>query len=170
MGLFFFKKKEVSIQVKDIENFNFKLNEMLNKNTYIARSEYKSLIDDFADTYKYFMVLVDSNTINNYCKNNSIKLFVIENFINSYKEIHSIFLKHNNEFIKNYKIENKEYLDNILKTVDSKIILDDNQRNAILTDEDYSLIIAGAGAGKTTTIAAKVKYLIDKKISNQKIS
>lgn len=163
MGLFFFKKKEVSIQVKDIENFNFKLNEMLNKNTYIARSEYKSLIDDFADTYKYFMVLVDSKTINNYCKNNSIKSSVIEDFIYSYKEIHSIFLKHNNEFIKNYKIENKEYLDNILKDVDSKIVLDDNQRNAILTDEDYSLIIAGAGAGKTTTIAAKVKYLIDKK-------
>ena len=32
-----------------------------------------------------------------------------------------------------------------------------------LDDEDYSLIIAGAGAGKTTTLAAKVKYLIDRK-------
>ena len=32
----------------------------------------------------------------------------------------------------------------------------------VLTDEDYCLVIAGAGAGKTTTVAAKVKYLVDK--------
>ncbi|WP_321024131.1 UvrD-helicase domain-containing protein [Eisenbergiella porci] len=32
----------------------------------------------------------------------------------------------------------------------------------ILTDEDYCLVIAGAGAGKTTTVAAKVKYLVEK--------
>ena len=29
--------------------------------------------------------------------------------------------------------------------------------------EDNTLVIAGAGAGKTTTVAAKVKYLVDKK-------
>lgn len=32
-----------------------------------------------------------------------------------------------------------------------------------MTSEDYTLVIAGAGAGKTTTMAAKVKYLVDKK-------
>ena len=32
----------------------------------------------------------------------------------------------------------------------------------MLTDEDYCLLIAGAGAGKTTTMAAKAKYLVDK--------
>ena len=35
-------------------------------------------------------------------------------------------------------------------------------REAVITDEDYNLIIAGAGTGKTTTIAAKVKCLVDK--------
>jgi DNA helicase-4 len=44
--------------------------------------------------------------------------------------------------------------------VDPNISLDDDQRRAILTDEDYCLVIAGAGAGKTTTVAAKVKYLV----------
>ena len=29
--------------------------------------------------------------------------------------------------------------------------------------EDYMLVVAGAGAGKTTTVAAKVKYLVDKR-------
>ncbi|MBO5077334.1 MAG: UvrD-helicase domain-containing protein [Clostridia bacterium] len=32
----------------------------------------------------------------------------------------------------------------------------------VLTDEDHCLVIAGAGAGKTTTVAAKVKYLVEK--------
>lgn len=37
--------------------------------------------------------------------------------------------------------------------------LDAQQRMAILTDQDNNLVIAGAGSGKTTTIAGKVKYL-----------
>ena len=57
----------------------------------------------------------------------------------------------------------KTFLDNILRDVDPNIKLDDDQRRVILTDEDYCLVIAGAGAGKTTTVAAKVKYLVEKK-------
>lgn len=59
-------------------------------------------------------------------------------------------------------IEEKEYLDHILKDVDPVIRLDDDQRRVVLSDEDYSLVVAGAGAGKTTTVAAKVKYLVEK--------
>ncbi len=54
----------------------------------------------------------------------------------------------------------------ILKSVDSKILLDEDQRRVILTDEDYCLVVAGAGAGKTTTVAAKVKYLVEKREIN----
>ena len=60
-------------------------------------------------------------------------------------------------------IAEKEYLDNILKSIDPTILLDEDQRRVVLADEDYCLVIAGAGAGKTTTVAAKVKYLVDKK-------
>ena len=55
------------------------------------------------------------------------------------------------------------YLDNILESVDPVIKLDEEQRKVVLSDEDYTLVIAGAGAGKTTTVAAKVKYLVEKK-------
>ena len=55
-------------------------------------------------------------------------------------------------------VTEKRYLDNILHEVDPVIMLDDDQRRVVLTDEDYCLVIAGAGAGKTTTVAAKVKY------------
>ncbi|MBC6713771.1 UvrD-helicase domain-containing protein [Treponema sp. Marseille-Q3903] len=59
-------------------------------------------------------------------------------------------------------VSEKEYLDNILKEIDPVIKLDDDQRKVVLTDEDYCLVIAGAGAGKTTTVAAKVKCLVEK--------
>ena len=53
---------------------------------------------------------------------------------------------------------NKTLLDNI----DGKS-LDNQQRNAVVINNDANLIIAGAGSGKTLTIAAKVKYLVDSK-------
>ena len=59
--------------------------------------------------------------------------------------------KHNDDYITQAMEDNKEYLDNILKTVDPAIMLDEDQRKVVLTDEDYCLVIAGAGAGKTTT-------------------
>jgi DNA helicase-4 len=66
--------------------------------------------------------------------------------------------------------EHKAYFDSILHAVDPAIKLDDEQRAAILSDEEYCLVIAGAGAGKTTTMAAKVKYLVDvKKVQPEKI-
>ena len=43
--------------------------------------------------------------------------------------------------------------------------LDRQQRKAIVTDEDNNLIIAGAGSGKTTTIIGKLKYVIEKQLT-----
>ena len=70
------------------------------------------------------------------------------------------------EFIKNYNREyvaaqkqlNRDFFDNI----EGKS-LDDQQRQAIITDEYSNLIIAGAGSGKTLTILGKVKYLVEKR-------
>ena len=57
----------------------------------------------------------------------------------------------------------KDYFDHLLDDIDPKIKLDKEQAKAILADEDRELIIAGAGTGKTTTMTAKVKYLVEKK-------
>lgn len=49
-------------------------------------------------------------------------------------------------------------------------ILDDEQVNSIVTSDKSTLVIAGAGSGKTTTIVGKIKYLILKeKVSPSKI-
>ena len=83
----------------------------------------------------------------------------------SYKES-KIAEKERNENNKKYielKIKKeKEYFKNMFKDIDENIKLDEEQQKIILTDDDYVLVIAGAGSGKTTTITAKTKYLIEK--------
>lgn len=96
------------------------------------------------------------------CKNHTSQEKVDE-ILAFYKNAESEIEKHNDIYISEALKKEKEYLDNILKDVDPAIVLDEDQRKVILTDEDYALVIAGAGAGKTTTVAAKVKYLVEKK-------
>lgn len=55
-----------------------------------------------------------------------------------------------------------KYFDEMFLEVDPSILLDEQQREAITIDSDNLLVIAGAGSGKSTTMVAKVKYLIDK--------
>jgi len=70
--------------------------------------------------------------------------------------------KRNNKFVDEKLIEYKDYFDHIFTDVGEDINLDEEQRRIILTDDDYCLVNAGAGSGKSTTMAAKVKYLVDK--------
>ena len=70
---------------------------------------------------------------------------------------------HNTAYVDRVLERDKVYFDNILKQIDPNIQLDEEQRRAVITDDDYCLLVAGAGAGKTTTMAAKVKYLVERK-------
>ncbi|MDO9523228.1 MAG: UvrD-helicase domain-containing protein [Methanocorpusculum sp.] len=83
----------------------------------------------------------------------------IDQFIEKY---HAIRESDPERSTSNLVESNKEYFDKILLPIDKSISLDADQRKAVVTDGDHCLIIAGAGAGKTTTMAAKVKYLVDK--------
>ncbi|QAY66366.1 UvrD-helicase domain-containing protein [Paenibacillus protaetiae] len=60
----------------------------------------------------------------------------------------------NQDYIQRSLEEHKAFFDDI----DGKS-LDEQQRVAVLTDEDNNLVLAGAGSGKTLTIAGKVKFL-----------
>lgn len=71
--------------------------------------------------------------------------------------------KYNDKVLEKEYEKYKDYFANMYAGIDDNIHLDEEQIKAILADEDYSLIIAGAGTGKTTTMASKVKYLVDKK-------
>lgn len=65
---------------------------------------------------------------------------------------------------------NKEYFKYLFYDIDEKIVLDDDQIKAIINDDKYTLILAGAGTGKTTTMVGKIKYLVDiKRVDPSKI-
>ena len=51
--------------------------------------------------------------------------------------------------------------DNLFSNIDGQS-LDEQQRLAVIKDEDNNLVIAGAGSGKTTTVAGKVAYVIER--------
>jgi superfamily I DNA/RNA helicase len=54
-------------------------------------------------------------------------------------------------------------MEEFLTTIFKDKQLDDNQKKAVLSEAKRLIIIAGAGSGKTTTLAAKVKYLVQYK-------
>lgn len=58
--------------------------------------------------------------------------------------------------------KNEEYFNHILDEIDPKIKLDHDQKRAVVSDADRALVIAGAGTGKTTTMVARAKYLVEK--------
>ena len=155
-------------QSTDTKNSNFAfqlekfLSELLSKNSYIARSDYYPFICQNVTEIEYLKKLQNDRLLENYCKQHKLDYSNIQKTINNITNIQDLVGKHNQDFINNKLISEKDYLDNILKEVDPIIQLDDDQRKVVLTDEDYCLVIAGAGAGKTTTVAAKVKYLVEK--------
>lgn len=133
------------------------------ENRYIAKSDYLKQLKDYKSDVEFFDVLKQSGMLKSFCKKNGIQPQDIEGVIKTDADFEKIIDAHNENFIAEAMIREKQYLDDILKSVDPNIVLDDDQRRVVLTDEDYCLVIAGAGAGKTTTVAAKVKYLVDKK-------
>ena len=145
------------------------MEKLLSKDKYIARSDYYRAIEKYCQVVSFFDNLCSSDLLGVYCQKNGLDIQRIENALLYYHEMEdlqkspSFIDRHNETFLSSHLKSENLYLDNILKSVDPVIKLDDEQRKVILSDEDYTLVIAGAGAGKTTTVAAKVKYLVERK-------
>ena len=177
MGLFakLFRKKTISNQSNIPNEYkiaiacNQEFEKLMTADKFIARSDYKYLLDKYKDVYTFFDSAKKAITLSYYCKQNHVQEAEINKFLCFYEDIvdlkkgSSIFQEHNESYIVDHLHSEKSYLDRILYEVDPNILLDDEQRRVVLSDEDYTLIIAGAGAGKTTTVAAKVRYLVEKR-------
>ncbi|MBR6286096.1 MAG: UvrD-helicase domain-containing protein [Bacteroidaceae bacterium] len=164
------KKSEVvmTAELESLCQFEQILHDLLEQDIYIARSDYKDLRDENAWLFSHFKVLQDSKTLNYYCQKHGINVERIAHFLSNYEDLlnedkSQLIINHNNNYLSHHLKSEKHYLDTVLAEVDPNIKLDEEQRKVVLSDEDYTLVIAGAGAGKTTTVAAKVKYLVDKK-------
>ena len=153
---------------KQLIAFFQQLKDLLAKDNYLAVSDYREFIPNYADLNNFFLAQKRANTLSYYCNKNDLQEKWVGKFLEHYADINNLksfprlIENHNNKFIENHQNSEREYLDNILKKIDPNINLDEEQRQVVLSDEDYTLVIAGAGAGKTTTVAAKVKYLVEK--------
>ena len=79
-------------------------------------------------------------------------------FVERYRGLDQWCLENNQKYEKQEYREHPELFDN----VDGNK-LDRQQRKAVLCDENRCLLVAGAGSGKTLTVAAKVRYLCEAK-------
>ena len=138
------------------------LKQLLSQDSFVSKRELVNVIDQFKDETRFVLNNVNITKKELY-ENIKMELEEFEYISSILRNPNEYITEHNQKFIENKLISEKTYLDDILKPIDKNISLDENQRRVVLNDEDYTLVVAGAGSGKTTTIAAKVRYLVEKK-------
>ena len=123
--------------------------ELNHQDVYISKKQYDEFVDKYQDFFENFIKYAEEES-EIYQKMKDLSQ-------NGYKKIE----KHNEKYVQKKLEEYKDYFDHMFDEVDLDIKLDEEQRKAILIDEDYSLVIAGAGSGKTRDMASKVKFLVE---------
>ena len=132
-------------------------------NNYLIINKEESIIniDEFyQETIKYISIqesyYIKDKYYNLYIltKRKRHKLSEDIKFINDYKNLFKFIEDRNNLYLKRLRPLVKD-LDNI-----NGFPLDEYQSRVVLSEEQNSLVIAGAGAGKSTTIIGKIVYLV----------
>lgn len=171
MGLFknIFRKntavsdvKEVSGRCLELLSWEKFVEGLHDAHHYISRKEYMPGVKNFADIMQLVRTMDENDILEDYCNKNGFVAERAKQAYSEYENIVELVDQINDTFIETTMADEKQYLDHVLESVDTAICLDEDQRRVVIADEDYSLVIAGAGAGKTTTVAAKVKYLVEK--------
>ena len=140
------KDPVVKEQIKNINEFLQKVEE--SKKEYFTHSLIDSLLKEYKNAYHLFKKKPYSKI-----KNESIF-----KFLDIFSNLPQLVKEWNSQYVEKELLNSRYILDNI----DGKS-LDEQQRRAVVVDEDNNLVLAGAGSGKTLTISGKVKYLVDSK-------
>ena len=152
-------QSEELLKLRELDSF---MRSLLKGDHYVSRSEYQDRLQASSELINWFQVLKSSGMLAEFCRKNGSSENEINQIISRYNGFSDLADAQNEQYIRMKMDTEKEYLDTILRDCDPNILLDEDQRRVVLTDEDYCLVVAGAGAGKTTTVAAKVKYLVEK--------
>ncbi len=160
------KGETIDVDYQNLQNllisFDRDYSEYFGCSHYISSREKERLLCTYGDSYK----MLGNELVFQYVKTNAAEFKIdiqqANSFIRRFSTLDGDIAVHNVQYVDRTLTEEKVFFDGILNDIDSNIMLDDEQRRAVVTDDDYCLLVAGAGAGKTTTMAAKVKYLVDK--------
>lgn len=131
-----------------IEEFFSSLNTISER--YISKSDEQTFIQQWESFYTEIQKRHYPSKLPDYEK--------IVFFLKTFSKINSEIANRNDVFLQKEMGES----DSLLSNIDGKS-LDEQQRKVVISDEDRTLVLAGAGSGKTLTIAAKVKYLCEVK-------
>ncbi|PWS30465.1 UvrD-helicase domain-containing protein [Pedobacter paludis] len=88
------------------------------------------------------------------------EIATISYFVSYHQKLDNIRKNYNERFIPHEIREFKDFLAQL-----DEYPLSEEQMRAVVCDEDNNLIIAGAGTGKTTTISAKIAYILEKNLA-----
>ena len=139
---------------------------MFSPSHYIAGSDIAKLRKTYGEAYATYKKREKYNEVVENIGRYHVDIESMKSFLQKMYDLNDDAKAHNKAYVQQELVNQQEYFDTILKEIDPDIMLDDEQREAVVTDDDYCLLVAGAGAGKTTTMAAKVRYLVDKKHVN----
>lgn len=126
--------------------------ELLLEDRYLSRRDLDRFLDEYDDTF----CLINKG----YLSSSDILYKKITSIVN---DGYNVISKRNMSYINRKMKELSSYFDDLFVDVDSSVKLDEEQRKVIISDEDYSLVTAPPGTGKTTVAIAKIKYLIEKR-------
>ncbi|WP_214694260.1 UvrD-helicase domain-containing protein [Exiguobacterium sp. s160] len=154
---------------KKLESFLFELN-----NLHLVAKEVNQQLE------RYYRELINFQEEIEQLKRNYIGDAAKRSFQEKYRDVEAFFkgtdIEHAQSFLlifadleTSIRTWNEEFV--VREMSDMKHLFDDidgksldlQQRKAVVVDEDANLVVAGAGSGKTLTISAKVKYLVDRK-------
>jgi len=122
---------------------------LLSKNDYFRNSEYLSWLESFKDISS--KELLKKAILGSPQGDAALVASFQRRFVDARREIDD----RNGIFVKEYRVEHKDLLKSLAAPP-----LTDQQQEAVLHDEDRTLVIAGAGTGKTTTLLAKARFLV----------
>jgi DNA helicase-4 len=139
-----FIHKEISGVAEEVENIK-------NSRTYLMHADKERVILILTSVDADLAYLQTTNMIReDFILSNRKKLEEYQKFI----------LDYNNEFIKQRKIEWSHLFDK------ENLSFDEEQKDAVITDDKYNLVVAGAGSGKTEVLITRIAYLIQRKPDN----
>lgn len=129
---------------------------------YITHREEQYMMDMYQQYYKTLCNKMIFQYVCNNARTFRVDIDSLKAFLTKMHTLSADVIAHNTNYVDRILVKEKDYFDRILEDIDPVIKLDEEQRRAVITDDDHCLLVAGAGAGKTTTMAAKVKYLVEK--------
>lgn len=130
----------------EMNEFHFKIAEVSGQ--YIDQRIIAQILKDYELNYSKLEKLTDDQIASNP---------PLHSFKQIYSDLHNWKREQNEKFFKT----EAHAMEAFFADIDGKS-LDEQQQVAVMTNEENTLVLAGAGSGKTLTISAKVKYLVER--------